>query len=197
MTSSSGTPSLVAIALTCSGLQIALLERLQLALHPPQVEEQLLLRRGGAHFDEAPRAQDVFLDRRADPPHGVGRQAEALVGLEALDRLHQADVAFGDDLADRQAVAAIAHGDAGDEPQMRRDELLAPRRRRDAPASAWPACTPRSAPASGTGEFPRDSGRGQQNRPPAWEATWLPSSTLPLSDPRRRDHASISVYYSL
>ena len=61
---------------------------------------------------------------RADPPHGVGRQAEALVGLEALDGLHQTDVAFGHDLADRQAVAAIAHGDLGDEAQMRGDELV-------------------------------------------------------------------------
>ena len=124
MTSSSGTPSLVAICLTWSGLQVAVLQRLDLALHAPQVEEQLLLRRGGAHLHEAPRAQDVLLDRGADPPHGVGGEAEALVGLEPLDGLHQADVALGDHLADRQAVAAIAHGDARDEPQMRRHQLV-------------------------------------------------------------------------
>jgi hypothetical protein len=67
---------------------------------------------------------DVFLDRRLDPPHRVGRQPEALVGLEALDRLHQPDIAFGDDFRDRQAVAAIAHGDLGHEPQMAGDEPM-------------------------------------------------------------------------
>ena len=118
------TPKLVRDRLHLVGAQIALVQRLQLALGAPQVEEQLLLRGRGAHLHEAPRAQDVFLDRGADPPHRVGREAEALVGVEALDRLHQADVALGDDLADRQAVAAIAHGDARDETQMRRHELL-------------------------------------------------------------------------
>ena len=59
-----------------------------------------------------------------DPPHGVGGEAEALLGLEALHRLHQADIAFRDDFGDRQAIAAIAHGDLGDEAQMAGDELV-------------------------------------------------------------------------
>ena len=87
-----------------------------MALGLAQVEEQLLLGGGGAHLHQRPRAQHVFLDRGADPPHRIGRQAEALVGLEALDRLHQPDIAFGNDFGDRQAIAAIAHGDLGDEP---------------------------------------------------------------------------------
>ena len=48
--------------------------------------------------------------------------AEAAVGLELLDALHQADVALGDQLADREAVAAVAHCDLGDEPQVRVDQ---------------------------------------------------------------------------
>ena len=99
------------------GPHIAFLERGNPALGLAQIEEQLLLVGGGAHLHQRPRAQDVFLDRGLDPPHRVGREPEALVGLEALDRLHQADIAFGDHFGDRQAVAAIAHGDLGDEPQ--------------------------------------------------------------------------------
>src|SRR3546814_17079955 len=72
---------------------------------------QLLLRRGGAHFDQAPRAEDEFLDRGADPPHRIGREAEAAFGIELLHALHQSDIAFADQLADRQAIAAVTHCD--------------------------------------------------------------------------------------
>ena len=123
-TSCSFTPSWVAICLDLVGLQIALLERRDPALGLAQVEEQLLLVGGRAHLHQRPRAQDVFLDRRLDPPHRIGGEAEALVGLEALDGLHQADIAFGNDFADRQAIAAIAHGDLGHETQMGGDELV-------------------------------------------------------------------------
>ncbi len=104
------------------GAEVALLDRLHLALRLAQVEEQLLLRRGGAHLHQRPGAQDVFLDRGPDPPHGVGGEAEAPVRVEPLDRLHQADVALGDDLVDRQAVAAVAHGDLGHQAQMAGDQ---------------------------------------------------------------------------
>ena len=100
------------------GAQVALLQRGDLALGLAQVEEQLLLVGRGAHFHERPGAQDIFLNRRADPPHGVGGQTKALVRLEALDRLHEAHIALGDDLANGQAIAAIAHGDLGHETQM-------------------------------------------------------------------------------
>src|SRR3546814_4473631 len=43
------------------GRQIAVLERFEIVLHPAEVEEQLILRRGGAHFHQAPRPQDEFL----------------------------------------------------------------------------------------------------------------------------------------
>ena len=106
------------------GPQVAFLEGRDLALGLAKVEEQLLLRGGRAHLHERPATQDVFLDRGADPPHGVGRQAEALVGIEFLDGLHEADVALGNHFADRQAVAAIAHGDLGHEAQVRGDEAM-------------------------------------------------------------------------
>ena len=105
-------------------LEIALFQGLHLALHAAQVEEQLLLGRGRAHLHQRPGPQDVFLDRGADPPHGVGRQTETLFRVELLDGLHQADIAFRDHLGDRQAVAAIAHGDLGDETQVGSHQLL-------------------------------------------------------------------------
>jgi len=49
---------------------------------------------------------------------------KTLLRLEALDRLHQANIALGDRLRDRQAVAAIVPGDLGHEPQMAGDELV-------------------------------------------------------------------------
>ena len=63
-------------------------------------------------------------DRSPDPPHGVGREPEALFGLEALDRPYQADIALRDEIRDRQAVAAIGPSDLGHEPQMAGDELV-------------------------------------------------------------------------
>ena len=62
------------------------------------------------------------LDGGADPPHRIGSEAEALVGIETFHRLHQADIAFGDDLRDGQAIAAIAHRDLGHQAQMAGDQ---------------------------------------------------------------------------
>src|SRR3974390_1821150 len=106
------------------GAQIAFLERRDLALRFAQVEEELLLVRRGAHLHQRPRAQDVCLYRCLDPPHGVGCETEALFGPEALDRLHQADIALRDDLGNRQAVPAIAPGDFTDEGEMAGDGFV-------------------------------------------------------------------------
>jgi hypothetical protein len=116
-TSLSGTSRRVAIS-------FAFLERLQLAFDPAQVEEQLLLRGGRADLHQRPGMQDVFLDRGADPPHRIGGEAEALVGIEALHGLHQANVAFRDDFGHGQAIAAIAHRDLRDQAQMAGHHLM-------------------------------------------------------------------------
>lgn len=68
--------------------------------------------------------QDVFLYRGTDPPHGICRQPEATVGVEAADRLHHPDIAFADQFTHRQAIATIAHGDLGDETQVGSDEFM-------------------------------------------------------------------------
>ena len=59
-----------------------------------------------------------------DPPHCVGCQAEPTVRIEAFDRLHHPDIAFADQLTDRQAVAAVAHGYFCHEAQMGGDKLV-------------------------------------------------------------------------
>ena len=100
------------------GVEVALLDRLDLALDAAQVEEQLLLGGCGADLHQRPGMQDIFLDRGADPPHRVGREPEAAVGVEPLDRLHHAHIAFRDQLAHRQPVAAIAGRDLGHQPQV-------------------------------------------------------------------------------
>jgi hypothetical protein len=98
------------------------IERRNLALGLAQAEEQFLLIGRGAQLHQRPRAQDVFLHSCLDPPHGVGGEPEAPLGLEAFNRLHQADMAFRDQVSDRQTVAAITPGDLSDQPQMTNDK---------------------------------------------------------------------------
>ena len=95
----------------------------QILLEPAQVEEQLALRLGGGDLHQPPVAQHVLVDLGADPVHGERHQAHADVRVEALHGLHQADVAFLNQVADRQAVAAVAAGDVHDEAQVRQHQL--------------------------------------------------------------------------
>ena len=91
-----------------------------------QVEEQLALRLGRGDLHQPPVAQHVLVDLGADPVHGERHQPHADRRVEALDRLHQADVAFLDQVAHRQAVADVAARDVHHEAQVRQHEL--PRR---------------------------------------------------------------------
>ncbi len=101
------------------GLHVTVLDRLHLPLQAAQVEEQFFLRGRGAHFHQRPGMQDIFLDRGADPPHRIGCQAETAFRIKPLDRLHHADIALGDQLAEWQAIAAVAHRDFRHQAQMR------------------------------------------------------------------------------
>ena len=106
------------------GVQVAPFECGDLALCRAQLEEELLLARGSADLHKRPRTQDVILDRSLDPPHRVGGEAKAPFGLKALQRLHQADITFGDDLRNGKTITAVTHGDLDRETQMTGDELV-------------------------------------------------------------------------
>ena len=112
------TLSAVAICSTCSGdrspSSIASISPFSLR----RLKNSFFCARRGAHLHQRPGVQDVFLHRGTDPPHGVGREAEAAIRIEALDRLHESDIALGNQLAHRQPVAAIAHRDLGHQAQV-------------------------------------------------------------------------------
>src|SRR5687768_14396487 len=63
-------------------------------------------------------------DRLADPPRGVGRELVAAAVLELVDRLHQADVAFLDQVEELQAAVGVLLGDRDDEAEVGFDQLL-------------------------------------------------------------------------
>ena len=58
------------------------------------------------------------------PVHGEADQAHSHVGIEALDGLHEADVAFLHQVADRQAIAHVAARDVHDEAQVREHQRV-------------------------------------------------------------------------
>jgi len=97
-------------------------EPAEVLLHAAQVEEQLALRLGGGDLQQAPVAQHVFVDLGTDPVDREGHEAYAEVGVEALHGLHEADVAFLHEVADRQTVAGVAARDVHHEAQMRQHQ---------------------------------------------------------------------------
>src|SRR5881396_2590237 len=101
-----------------------------LALEPlallGEVEEELALRLRGADLHQAPVVHDVADDVGADPPHRVGGEADAAVGVEVLDRLEEADVPLLDEVEEIVEGALVLARDHHDQPEVGRDE--APRR---------------------------------------------------------------------
>ena len=63
-------------------------------------------------------------DRLADPPCRIGAELVALVVVELLDRLDEAEVAFLYEIEEQHSPADIALGDAHDEAQIRLRQLL-------------------------------------------------------------------------
>ena len=104
--------------------QVTVFQRADAAFGLTEVEEQLFLGRRGAKLHKAPGPQDVFLNRRTDPPHCVGRKAEALFRVETFHSLHQTHVGLGNHFGLRQAIAAIAHRDFRRQTQVACDQLV-------------------------------------------------------------------------
>ena len=63
-------------------------------------------------------------DRLPDPPGRVGRELVAAAVLELVDRLHQADIAFLDQVEELQAAVGVFLGDRDHEAQVGLDHLL-------------------------------------------------------------------------
>jgi hypothetical protein len=75
--------------------------------------------------DRAGLVHDRPLDGLADPPGGVGGEAEAALGVELLHRADQAEVALLDQVEQRQAAVEIAPGDLHHQAQVAHDHALA------------------------------------------------------------------------
>ena len=112
-------------------------EPLELALLLVEPEEELALGARRAESHQADVVEQVLEDVGADPVGRVGRELHALVRIEALDRLHQADVPLLDQVEDVGPGAAVLHRDLHDEPQVREHEPRA--------ASTSPCSTQRTA----------------------------------------------------
>ncbi len=67
---------------------------------------------------------DRALDALADPPRGIRRKTEATRRIEFFDRMHQAEIAFFDQIEQRHAAIQIALRDADDQPQIALDHDL-------------------------------------------------------------------------
>src|SRR5437867_3343697 len=87
-----------------------------------EVEEELALRLRGADLHQAPVVHDVADNVGADPPHRVGREADAAVGVEVLDRLEQTDVPLLDQIEEVVEGALVLARDHHDEAEVGSDE---------------------------------------------------------------------------
>ncbi len=67
---------------------------------------------------------DCALDRLADPPGGVGREAEAALGIELVERVNEPQVAFFDQVREREPSVGVVLCDADDEAQIVLDQRL-------------------------------------------------------------------------
>ncbi|MCY1511810.1 hypothetical protein D9M68_462500 [compost metagenome] len=77
---------------------------------------------------DRPRLRDGgTLDRLANPPGRISREAEPAFGLELGDGMHQPEVAFLDEVGQRHAAPQVVLGDVDHEPQVVLDHRL-PRR---------------------------------------------------------------------
>src|SRR4051794_21000593 len=74
--------------------------------------------------DRARLVGDGASDRLADPPRRIGRELVAAAVLELVDRLHQADVAFLNQIEELQAAIGVLLRDRDDEAEVGFDELL-------------------------------------------------------------------------
>ena len=88
-----------------------------------KIEEQLALRLGRRNLHDAPVPEHKLVNLGTYPVHGKGHEAHVVIRVKALDRFHQSDVAFLDQVVQGQAIARISLGDVHDKTQMRHNEV--------------------------------------------------------------------------
>ena len=64
------------------------------------------------------------MDRRLDPPQGVGGKPGAAAGLKMRSRDDEADIGFADQIGKRKVVSLVAPRDLCRQPQMAGDERI-------------------------------------------------------------------------
>ena len=89
----------------------------------PQVDVELLDDMNG-QTDRTRLIHDGTFDRLANPPGGVGREAETTLGIEFFQCMHQADVAFLDQVEQSHAAIDVMLGNVHDEAQIVFDHAL-------------------------------------------------------------------------
>ena len=67
---------------------------------------------------------DRARDPLTDPPRGVRRELEPTAPVEQLDRAHQADVAFLDQVEEGKSLALVLAGHGHHQSEVRHDESL-------------------------------------------------------------------------
>ena len=97
----------------------------QRLLHPPHAEQ--LVHHVRRQPDRLALVRQRAPDALLDPPRRVGAQLAALLRVEPVHGLHQAHVAFADQIQQRQSQPRVIPRDLDDQPQVRADHLL-PRR---------------------------------------------------------------------
>ena len=65
-------------------------------------------------------------DGLSDPPGGIGAELVPPLILEFVHRLHEADVAFLNQVQKLQPAVGVFFGDADDQPQVRFDQFRLP-----------------------------------------------------------------------
>ena len=64
-------------------------------------------------------------DRLFDPPASVGAEADIPLGIEAVDRFHQAEVSFGDEIEEGETAVVVVGGEFYNETEVGLDHELA------------------------------------------------------------------------
>jgi len=64
-------------------------------------------------------------DRLFDPPAGVGAEADIPLGIEAVDRFHQAEVSFGDEIEEGETAVVVIGGEFYNETEVGLDHEFA------------------------------------------------------------------------